>query len=101
MAPERLKKHYGRLAASHLSIWSLLSSSASGFVDRVARLVSDGAAALVVSLTEVLPSVVGSLELDSNSIPDLSCVTERESCVYTNPYTLGAHSSVPLVPGHD
>lgn len=50
--PEQVKKHCGRLTASHLQLESIPSSLASSFVKGVCRMVSDTVAAHRARLTD-------------------------------------------------
>lgn len=74
---ERLEQHFGRSAARHLRVESLLSSSVSSFVDRVTSFVSEEVAAYHATLTDLVASVSDSLESDSQSDVDLLCAAEH------------------------
>lgn len=70
-APERLEKHFGRSAASHLRLEALPASFVSSFFDVVACLVSDEVAAYHARITDVLTSGFESLQMDLRSIVEL------------------------------
>lgn len=71
---ERLDQHSGHFAASHLWLQALLSTWISRFVDVVACLVNEEAAAYQARLTGVLSSALKSLGLDSWSNVELLLV---------------------------
>lgn len=77
VAREQLQQWWGRSALSHFRLESLLIGSVSGFVVKVARLVTDEGATYRASNTNIVAAARESLEMDSQPIMELLCPAER------------------------
>lgn len=99
---EKLEHRTVRLAASHLWLKSLLSSSVSGFGDEVDRLVGEEVPAHRAMLTDLVASAWNGLELDLHSIVEFLCAAERGGGECTaDPETSGTPLFMLLGPGID
>lgn len=65
---ERLERHRGWSVARQLRLELWIVSSDSDFCEMVAHLENDGVAARHASITDVVVSASGSLEMDSQAI---------------------------------
>lgn len=98
-AREQLEQHCGHSTNTHLWLESSLSSTASGFVDRVSGSVSDEVPDHRARLTDVVVLAFDRLELDWQSIVEPLCAAEHGVSVSTaNPAISRAPFFMPLVP---
>lgn len=96
---ERLEQDHGRLEACDLWLEALIVSPVSSFVYRMASLMSDEVAALCSGAPDVVPSASDILELNSQSVGQVSRVAERVARMSTaRKETSGTPSCVPLAP---